>query len=411
MQQQADGWKELESSTYTTELRPELRSAPGRARWLEMVANPGTVDLLPGNRLGISTDKPIDEVFNASLMDAPSCQGIEGVRQSDSFAALLHDARNMVSAIDLYCDLLEEPGILAPSFRHYAGELRLVGGTSRRLLEKLTAVERQTELQCLGRNTAQEVPQVTRISTRIFRRRSASGIEKLPASSNAPDRCKTTVLRPISEVAPMPESLSRGDRKRAFQAWQPIASLAEELHANRNLLSALVGPAIKVSLSISGGHHPIAMASDDLTRVLVNLARNAAAAMPNGGHIQIALEEGKEFLSLSFTDNGPGIPEIALETIFKPGYSTHLSSDPGSRLQIESECNVRSNSGAIAGPAQHRGLGLPIVRSIVSAAGGSVSAANRIGNPNPEGSKPGKPAPLGAIIRIKFPLRASPAAI
>jgi signal transduction histidine kinase len=53
-------------------------------------------------------------------------------REGESLAEVAHDARNMVTALGLYCDLLEEPGVLNPSFQHYAGELRLVATASRR---------------------------------------------------------------------------------------------------------------------------------------------------------------------------------------------------------------------------------------------------------------------------------------
>ena len=52
-----------------------------------------------------------------------------------------HDARNMVTALGLYCDLLEEPGVLAVPFTHYAHELRLVAAASRRLVEKLVTLD------------------------------------------------------------------------------------------------------------------------------------------------------------------------------------------------------------------------------------------------------------------------------
>ena len=62
-----------------------------------------------------------------------------------SLAEVAHDARNMVTALGLYSDLLEEPGVLTPAFHHYANELRLVATASRRLVEKLLVLDaRQT---------------------------------------------------------------------------------------------------------------------------------------------------------------------------------------------------------------------------------------------------------------------------
>ena len=36
--------------------------------------------------------------------------------QGESVAEVAHDARNMVTALGLYCDLLEEPGVLTAPF-------------------------------------------------------------------------------------------------------------------------------------------------------------------------------------------------------------------------------------------------------------------------------------------------------
>jgi hypothetical protein len=54
-----------------------------------------------------------------------------------------HDVRNMVTALSMYCDLLEEPGVLATPFSHYARELRLILRACLRLVEKLAALETQ----------------------------------------------------------------------------------------------------------------------------------------------------------------------------------------------------------------------------------------------------------------------------
>src|SRR5450631_3471614 len=61
--------------------------------------------------------------------------------RGETLQEVAHDARNMVTALGLYCDLLEEPGVLAQPFLHYGSELRLVATASRRLVEKLVALD------------------------------------------------------------------------------------------------------------------------------------------------------------------------------------------------------------------------------------------------------------------------------
>jgi signal transduction histidine kinase len=126
------------------------------------------------------------------------------------------------------------------------------------------------------------------------------------------------------------------------------------------------------------------MTREDLTRVLVNLTKNAAEAMPGGGHLQIDLEESAESLSMTFTDGGPGISPEAIETIFTPGYTT--------RVNVEAE--QAGQAPVVAWPLPHRGLGLAIVRSIVAAAGGAAWAANRRDG-------------CGAVLVLEFPLCAA----
>jgi signal transduction histidine kinase len=162
---------------------------------------------------------------------------------------------------------------------------------------------------------------------------------------------------------------------------EPITNLAAEMLANRNLLAALAGPAIALTLDIEGGALPVQLSAEDLTRVLVNLVKNAAEAMPGGGRIQLALREQpaeagtSAGLALTIEDNGPGIAPEALERVFESGYTT--------RSQGEA-----ANGGR---PAGHRGLGLAISRAIVESAGGRMQAANR-----PTG---------GARFTLELPLR------
>jgi len=162
---------------------------------------------------------------------------------------------------------------------------------------------------------------------------------------------------------------------------RPIDNLAEELLGNRNLLAALAGPAVALTMDAEGSAKPVWLTGEDLTRLLVNLVKNAAEAMPSGGRIQVALREraaepgAAVKLALTMEDSGPGIPAAALETIFESGYTcqAHGTSVDGNRLR------------------SHRGLGLAITRSMIEGAGGRIHAENR--------------TPKGARFVIELPVR------
>jgi len=62
---------------------------------------------------------------------------------------------------------------------------------------------------------------------------------------------------------------------------------------------------------------------DKLIQVFVNILSNALKFVePQEGDIQISLENHKDFLKITFTDNGPGIPEIDQPYIFDKFYQS-----------------------------------------------------------------------------------------
>jgi signal transduction histidine kinase len=141
----------------------------------------------------------------------------------------------------------------------------------------------------------------------------------------------------------------------------PVANLAAELRASRSLLEALAGAGIAVGLRIEGGEVPVWLTGEELTRVLVNLVKNAAEAMQSAGRIEIRLRERRKpgpHLLLTIEDNGPGIPETLREEVFTPHFTTKGE-----------QATERGWS------ASHRGLGLSITRSILEGAGGRITAA------------------------------------
>jgi signal transduction histidine kinase len=257
---------------------------------------------------------------------------------AESLAQVAHDARNMVTALNLYCDLLQEPGVLSARFSHYGSELKHVAATSRILVEKLAALN--------GSNIS---------------------------------------ARDAALIEPNESSAQRGMRgsRRHDDTWNlgpavPIDNLAAEVLASRNLLAALVGPTVGITMDVEASALPVRLAGEDLTRILVNLAKNAAEAMSSVGRIHISLRESAcdsvdvSWLTLNVEDNGPGFPDRLLANIFEQSEGAHAGLDTGNW------------------PARQRGLGLSITRLLVEAAGGHIHAANR--------------DPVGACIQIELPV-------
>ncbi|MFN7924595.1 MAG: HAMP domain-containing sensor histidine kinase [Bryobacteraceae bacterium] len=99
-------------------------------------------------------------------------------------------------------------------------------------------------------------------------------------------------------------------------------------------------------------------------RVFSNLFRNAVQAMgESAGHIEIGARRSAEGISITVSDDGPGISPKVLPHVFEPRFSTR---------------------------AKRSGLGLHIVKTIVEESGGTIAAANC-------------PSGRGAQFRIELP--------
>jgi PAS domain S-box-containing protein len=85
--------------------------------------------------------------------------------------------------------------------------------------------------------------------------------------------------------------------------------------------------------------------SEKMQRVFVNLIKNSIDAMPEGGEISIRSKVSKDFLELSFVDNGIGISDDVLPKLFMPLFTTK---------------------------AQGMGFGLAICKRIIDAHGGKI---------------------------------------
>jgi two-component system sensor histidine kinase DctS len=101
---------------------------------------------------------------------------------------------------------------------------------------------------------------------------------------------------------------------------------------------------------------PAPLDTSDLVLLLGNLIENAMEALagcPDGRSVRCLLRSSEELLEIEVADNGPGVPPELQEAIFRQGVSTK---------------------------GEQRGLGLALVRELVTFAGGEVSLSSEPGH-------------------------------
>ena len=82
---------------------------------------------------------------------------------------------------------------------------------------------------------------------------------------------------------------------------------------------------IEFLLSLDKPLPSIAADTHQMEQVFVNLFNNAVDAMEKKGKIKVETRAGEEFIDISVTDEGPGVPEDIREKIFEPRFSTKES--------------------------------------------------------------------------------------
>jgi signal transduction histidine kinase/CheY-like chemotaxis protein len=159
----------------------------------------------------------------------------------------------------------------------------------------------------------------------------------------------------------------------AFARRQPLEPRPTDI--NRlvidlsSLLRRTLGEAIAIESVLGAGTWPTIIDPPQLENAIVNLAVNARDAMPNGGRLTIetanayideayAKAKGEigpgQYVTLSVTDTGDGIPEDIREQIFEPFFTTKPA-------------------------GQGTGLGLSQVFGFVKQSGGNVSIYSEMG--------------------------------
>jgi two-component system sensor kinase FixL len=179
----------------------------------------------------------------------------------------------------------------------------------------------------------------------------------------ADEQVNSTVTRLKSEISRLNSLLQdfRSLSRKENYNLQPITLPALVREAIEIELPRYTEHKIAVESSFPADLPPIAADFDKMKQVILNLAKNAAEAMPNGGKLSFTGSVMSGGVTLDIADTGAGIPPEV--DVFEPFFTTK---------------------------AFGTGIGMTIVRQILAAHGATISYR----------SEPGK----GTTFSIQFPL-------
>ncbi|MGC1870446.1 MAG: sensor histidine kinase [Acidobacteriaceae bacterium] len=219
---------------------------------------------------------------------APLSAGTPEQHRAAAASHLAHDARNWLTVLQVYCDLLRSSGA--------------VSGHGRTWMEELSnAVERGQGLVTSLLDSAQN----------------ATSPESSPAVTMA--------------------------------AGTNMLDLAAVIQTREPLFRQMAGGTIRVESKTAAHAKTTALREPEFDRILLNLVRNGIDAMPQGGQLTIELEHDdsseRRSLVLRVTDTGKGIPTNVLPHIFESGFSTksrtrHAKAGRGYGLAIVRELTL-----------------------------------------------------------------------
>jgi signal transduction histidine kinase/response regulator RpfG family c-di-GMP phosphodiesterase len=261
--------------------------------------------------------------------------------------------------------ILFDQGVLAPSDHGEPQEIfgTLLDVTDQRLMQQ-QLVQAQ-KMEAVGQLTGGIAHDFNNLLTVIF-----GNIDLIGPQLGENERAKRQ-LRAMRHAAERGRSLT--SQLLAFSRRQhlhpEVFDVNARIHSFEPLIRQAIGENIILSTSFSDNPAVSELDAAQLETALLNLAVNARDAMPNGGQVQIDVQQvdrADELLAqdggappgpwvvLSVSDTGEGIPKDVLERVFEPFFTTK---DTG----------------------KGSGLGLSQVYGFVRQSGGYVTIASTVG--------------------------------
>jgi signal transduction histidine kinase len=252
---------------------------------------------------------------------------------------LHHYALEQYAEIFMFLAVGAVTGILADRERRRRIELQHVYGELQSSFEQLRRADRLSAIGQLAAGLAHEI-----------RNPLASidgAAEVLSTSAGDGVRAETVgiIRKECGRLNRLLTSLL--DFARPRRPERRLVDVGEVLQSVVDLIRHSAGKNIQFESEVAAAVPPLECDREQLTQVVLNLAINAAQAMPSGGLVRLRADSADGSARIQVIDNGGGVPETDLDRIFDPFFTTKESGT---------------------------GLGLSVAYQIVTQHGGTITA-------------------------------------
>lgn len=247
--------------------------------------------------------------------------------------------------------LTDEKRMLEQEIKRYAEELEMrVDERTAELVETHKRLVTQERIGALGRAAAQVAHEVKNPLAGLL-------LYSLHLKSKATNFSESETYLVDKIIDTINHLISRVEQILGFARPVNLTLRSGNVSQFVNDVLELLQPQLKtnkVDVRLSLGQQPAYALVDEssMRGALMNLILNAIEAMPEGGTLNIAIDQTDETLRLEITDTGRGIGEEEAKKIFEPFYTTK---------------------------AQGLGLGMPYAKKIIDQHGGTLSLNSRPG--------------------------------
>ncbi|MEO8297568.1 MAG: ATP-binding protein [Burkholderiales bacterium] len=191
------------------------------------------------------------------------------------------------------------------------------------------------------------------------------------------------ILRAVEVGSRLTQHLLRfaGRQPVSPQTMDPAVQLPEA----RELVKAVLGSSIRLSIEVAPGTRPVTVDASELELALINLSLNARDAMPRGGEVRVRARNAEaqefddlpagDFVVITVSDTGGGIDPAVMERVFEPFFTTK-SVGKGTGLGLSQVHGFCQQAGGTARVTSTAGFGTT-VWLLLPAAQGDVQQAVR----------------------------------